>query len=279
LREVTFYDTYEKALEQRFDAIIICNPTVYHLNFAIPAAKAGCHLYIEKPLSHSMDGVDELLLWVRRNRLKVTVGYQLRFHPNILAIQRWIESERIGELLAVHAEIGEYLPNWHPWEDYRDSYAARRELGGGVVLTQIHEIDYLLWLFGPLQVINAFGGNSGALEINVEDHAACLMLMGDRCPVFLQMDYLQNPPRRNLKIVGSHGVITWDYHQGSAQLWAHGQIADLSEVPADWERNDLFMGILKNFLNAVHTSEQCQATLEDGIRSLKVALDIKNRLQ
>jgi len=275
LQGIKIFNSYEKALEQCFDIVLICNPTAYHLNFAIPAAKAGIHLYIEKPLSHNMDNVDELLLWVKRNGLKVTVGYQLRFHPNLLAIRQWITSGKIGKLIAAHAEIGEYLPNYHPWEDYREGYAACRKLGGGVVLTQIHEIDYLLWLMGPLQVLHALGGNSGALEVDVEDHADCLMMTKDRSPVFLHMDYLQDPPCRTLKLIGRQGVITWDYQVGTAKLWKNGKVELVSEIPDGWVRNVMFVESLRDCLNNLHASEQYGATLAEGISSLETALDVK----
>ena len=125
------------------------------------------------------------------------VGYQLRFHPCLRKLAEIVQSGILGNLLAVRATIGEYLPNWHLYEDYRKMYAARADLGGGVVLSQIHEFDYLYSLFGLPRRIFAVGGHWSELEIDVEDTASILMecsVNGRTLPIHLHQDYLQSPP-------------------------------------------------------------------------------------
>src|SRR5439155_14868777 len=106
------------------------------------------HLFVEKPLSHSLQEVAELLSVVREKSLIGLVGYQLRFHPCIARLQAIVAEGLLGNIVAGRVESGEYLPGWHPYEDYRESYAARAELGGGVILSHIHEFDYLYGFFG-----------------------------------------------------------------------------------------------------------------------------------
>jgi len=135
------------ALAKQPDAVIIANPTALHLQVAIPAANAGCHLLLEKPISHSMEGVDLLESALKQGGGNVLVGFQFRFHPGLIQAKRWLDDGQIGRPLSFRAVYGEYLPSMHPWEDYRQSYSARQDLGGGVLLTLCHPLDYARWLW------------------------------------------------------------------------------------------------------------------------------------
>ena len=121
----------EAALAHQPDAVIVSNPTALHLQVAIPAARAGCHLLLEKPVSHSLEGIAELRAAVQRSGSRVLVGYQFRFHPG-LAESREPAPGRSDRSSAVSARAhwGEYLPGWHPWEDYRQGYSARPTWAG-----------------------------------------------------------------------------------------------------------------------------------------------------
>ena len=172
---VRVFSDLEKALREQPDAALICNPNSLHIPVAVAAAEAGCHLFIEKPLSHNLDGVDELLRIVKDRNVAGLVAFQLRFHPLVRKLRDLIQQGAIGHVISVRAEMGEYMPGWHPYEDYRQAYAARREQGGGSLFAQIHEIDYLYWLFGVPRRLVAMGGHMSSLEIDVEDIASVLM--------------------------------------------------------------------------------------------------------
>jgi len=161
----------KSALAQEPDAIIIANPSAYHLDVAIPAAQQGCHILLEKPISHSMSRVEEFSKVVQESGSRVLVGFQFRYHPNLLKIKELLENKKIGRVLSFRSHYGEYLPSWHPWEDYRESYAARKDLGGGVLLTLCHNFDYLRWLLGETRVHSSLLGYNSGLGIEVEDTA------------------------------------------------------------------------------------------------------------
>ena len=275
LDDVAMHYDFGEALDGGYDLVVVANPTALHMEYARRAAEAGCSLYIDKPLSHTLEDTDDLLRVVNEKALVVTVGCQLRFHPNLMAVKGWLEAGLVGRPLGVQVDTGEYLPEWHPWEDYREGYAAREDLGGGVALTLIHEIDLLYWLLGPLQVVNAFGGRSGALELDVEDHLTATLLSREDVPVSLHMDYLQRPPCRRMKIVGSRGSIEWDYYTGLASVTVDGAVREESRVPESWDRNDLFLGIMSDFLDSVRAGRASRVPLEDGIETLRIALALK----
>ena len=206
------------ALAHRPDALIVANPTALHLDIAIPAAQAGCHILMEKPISHSLQGVDALISALQHGGGQCLVGFQFRFHPGLRLVKDWLEAGLIGEPLSARAAWGEYLPGWHPWEDYTQGYAARPDLGGGVVLTLSHPLDYLRWLLGEVRDLWAYTSNRG-LGMPVEDSAEIGLRFASGCLGSLHLDYNQRPPSHTLEITGSHGRILWDNVDGLARLY------------------------------------------------------------
>ena len=202
--KIRVHTRLEDALAERPSIAFICNPSSLHVPVALACARAGCDLFIEKPVATELAGAALLLAEVQRKELIAVVGYQLRFHPAFRALEQLVRHRRIGSVLAVRVAVGEYLPGWHPYEDYRQMYASRAELGGGVVLSQIHEFDYLYALFGLPRRIFSIGGHLSDLEIDVEDVASSLMefAVDDQpLPVHVHQDYLQRPPARSCELV------------------------------------------------------------------------------
>ena len=278
---VNVFTDLNRALAQSPDVAFICNPTSHHISSCLAVARAGCDIFVEKPLSDSMKGAEELLSICKAKRLICTVGYQLRFHPCYKLLKRLILQGVIGKLLSVHAEVGEYLPGWHKYEDYRQMYASKKDLGGGVILTQIHEIDYLYDLFGMPGKVVALGGHHSNLEIDVEDVADVLLEMnfkGKRLPVSLHMDYIQRPPSRNCKIIGESGKITMDL-TGLKVIVEKPDKGKETYDFSDLERNELFVNEIDHFFKCVATRKQPIVTLEDGVNSLKIALAIKKSMK
>jgi predicted dehydrogenase len=178
--------------------------------------------------------------------------------------------------------VGEYLPGWHPYEDYRAMYASRRDLGGGVLLTQIHEFDYLYGLFGLPRRVFAMGGHLSRLEIDVEDTASVLMECeseGRSLPVRLDLDYLQRPPFRGCTVIGDRGKAVVDFGALTFQRFdEEGRIAE-SEVLEGFQRNDLFVSELTDFLDCVETRRNPCVPLTEGLQSLQMAIGARKSLE
>ncbi len=193
------------ALAHHPDAVIISNPTALHLDVAIPAAEMGCAILLEKPVSNDLERLPELRAAAARGGARVLVGFQLRFHPTLGAAARLLGDGAIGKVTSVRAHWGEYLPDWHPWEDYRQGYAARPDLGGGVILTLCHPFDYLRWLLGEYRVEWAAGGALG-LGLPVEDSAEIGLRFEQGAAGTLHLDYLQTPASHTLEVIGTGGT-------------------------------------------------------------------------
>jgi predicted dehydrogenase len=279
--DIRVHHDLAEALAIKPTAVFVCNPSSLHIQVAMAAAEAGSHLFIEKPLSHSLEGVEALIELAERRRLVGMVGYQLRFHPCLQALKQRLEQARIGRPLSALAEVGEYLPNWHRYEDYRQMYAARAELGGGVILSQIHELDYLFWLFGMPKRVFTSGGHLSSLELDVEDVASTILEFeaeGHKMPVHLHQDYVQRPPTRGCKIVGDKGKIVMSLTNLTLEQYDNkGQLADKISFEG-FARNDLFVSEMQHFLDCIDGRTKPLITLRDGAQSLRIALAAKASL-
>ncbi len=275
LAGVTIEYDLAKALAHQPTATLIANPTSLHLSTALAAARSGSHIFIEKPISHTLDGIDELRQVVDEKALVFFVGFQFRFHPGLRQIKRWLDEGQIGRITSVQAHWGEYLPDWHPWEDYSQSYSAREDLGGGVVLTLSHPIDYLRWLAGEVDSVYATLSFEG-LDIETEDTADIHLGFASGVPGHIHLDYVQRPPCHWLHIVGTEGSMRWDNADGVAHCYRAAAQNWQSVTPAEeFERNVMFMDELRHFAACIRAEATSLCTLQDGIRALEICIAAK----
>ena len=178
-------------------------------------------------------------------------------------------------MVSTQAHWGEYLPDWHPWEDYRQSYSARQDLGGGVVLTLCHPLDYLRWLIGEVDEVQASVGYTG-LDIEAEDTADIQLRFTNGVMGQVHLDYVQRPSSHWLQIIGTEGTIRWDNADGIAH-WYRADTKEwkASTLPEEFERNTMFMDEANHFLDCVRNEMQPGCTLADGIAVLRIALAAK----
>jgi len=279
---VRVFNDLDQALSQNPDIAFVCNPSSMHIPVALKIAEKGCHLFIEKPLSHNDEHIEKLISIIDQKKLISLVGFQMRFHPCLQKLKNILDGNLIGKVLSVRVQVGEFLPGFHKYEDYRQMYASKKELGGGVVLSQIHELDYLYWMFGlPLRIF-AIGGHLSSLEIDVEDVASILMEFRYRdstFPVHLHMDYVQQPPSRTCDILGDRGKVNIDLR--SNRLTLYGDDGNISEdyTFEDFDRNKMFLDEVNHFFTCIENKKKSLVTVHEGYQSLRMALLIKDSIK
>ena len=280
-------DIHEALQNHKPDAVIVANPTSLHLDVAIPAAEARCHILLEKPVSDSLERLDVLQQAAQKSGSKILVGFQFRYHPTLNKARELIQSGALGKILTFHVHWGEYLPQWHPWEDYRQSYAARADLGGGVIRTLTHPLDYVHYLIGEVDSLWSFNGHISPLELDVEDVAEIGLKFTNGAIGGVHLNYFQRPPVHRLEIVGTNGTFRWDNAEGILHFSnvpvSFGSFSDNPPAPviqtfsppAGFERNQLFVAQTRHFIETVRGEKEPVCTLEDGIRALELALAAK----
>lgn len=269
-------ESLEAALGYQPNAVIVATPTSSHVPLALEAAQHGCHIFIEKPLSHNMENVNKLLQVVQEKKLVTLVGCNMRFHPGIRKIKELLEERAIGHVMAARVEVGQYLPDWHPWEDYRQMYSVRQELGGGIILDAIHEIDYIRWMLGEVKSVACFAGKLSHLEIETEDTAAILLLFANGTIGELHLDYIQRAYSRSCHIIGEEGTIRWDYTDGKVR-WYSAKTCKWRYFtnPNNWEPNQMYIDEMAHFLRCLSGEENPLLDVIEAKRVLEVALAAK----
>lgn len=275
---VRAFSDLDAALAQGPDVVFVTNPSSLHVDVARRAAEASAHVFIEKPVSHSMNGVLELHALLQRKQRVGFVAYQLRRHPGFRRLRDRLAEGAVGRVLSVRAEVGEYLPNFHPYEDYRRMYAARRDLGGGVTLSQIHELDYLIALFGPPRRAFAMGGKVSSLEVDVDDlTSGVIEFRGSphgRVIAELHQDFFQRPTSRRCSVVGDSGRIEWSLSERSFRRWdANGALVEQEDY-SSYPRNEAFLEELRYFFECIRERKQPDVDVRVGAQSLKLALGL-----
>jgi len=254
------------------EAVVVANPTALHLDIAIPAAQAGCSLLMEKPVSQNLDRFDELEAALEEGGGRLLVGFQFRFHPTLQLAMRTLKGGVTGKPLSFHMQWGEYLPNWHPWEDFRQGYAARADLGGGVVLTLTHPLDYVRMLLGEVDSLWAFESASN-FGLEIEDSAEIGMKMTSGAIGSVHLDFNQQPASHRWEIVCSKGTMRWDNATGILEVYSTEKKEWETHLPpVGFERNTMFLDEMKHFISVVHKKEMPACNLNDGKRALELAL-------
>ena len=270
----TFVDL-ASALNENVQVALICTPTHLHLQHALMAARAGCHLFIEKPISDTLKGIDELLEEVERRRLVTLVGCNFRFHPGLRHVKALLDEGAIGRVVSARAQFGQYLPDWHPWQDYRQGYSAQRALGGGVVLDRVHEIDYMRWLLGDITEVYAMMGHLSHLEIDTEDTVDMLLRFASGAFGSIHLDYVRRTYDCSLEIVGEEGTIQWRYQDHSVRWYLASEACWHSLRWPQYDGNEMYLAEMRHFMRALQGQEVSELDVAEGAHVLAIAVAAK----
>ena len=275
-KNVKTYRSLKKCLSEKPDIGFITNETAYHIPIAIKLAKAGLDLFIEKPLSDSMKGIPTLMQIVKQKKLVTQMGCNLRFHKCIIKIRQLINQKKIGKVVSIQSENGSYLPDWHPHEDYRKGYAGDRKLGGGIILTMIHDIDYLYWMFGNPKSIFSVSGKFSDLDISAEDYCSSIIEFKNNITAELHLDFFQRPEFRSCKIKGTKGIIYWNSDKNEVRLFRNRKkMWETVLTLKKFQRNEMYIDEIMHFLKCVKSRQKSINNLDEGIETMKIALAMK----
>jgi predicted dehydrogenase len=278
---------YIKNLEEikkkkiNLDCAFVCTPTSQHISQAIWLLKNNINCFIEKPLGSSLKRIGELELLLKKKRKLITMmGFQLRFNPIIKYLKNIIKKKSpIGKIFSVHIHHGEHIENFHPYEDYKISYAANSNLGGGVILTQIHEIDYLLHLFEDYVLINtnSISSKVSDLKIDVEDvFSSSFLLKKNKNKILcsLNLNFFETQKKRKIYFIGKEGSIEVCLISQKVII-----LRNKTKVVKYFKflSNDIFIKELKFFISKIKSEQKISNSLNlyNGIKTLRFALKLK----
>ena len=265
-----------KAKKYKIDTAFVSNPTSEHLKTALNLAKMGCNLFIEKPLSHKLTGVKKLLKIVNSKKIKCEIGFQTRYDDLLIAIKKIIISKKYGDIKKASISHRHYLPYHHKYEDYKKGYAARKDLGGGVLLCFAHEIDYASYLFGKVKRITTQEISSEKnLDIKVETSAIFTLFYGEKkIPVFFNLDFLKKKNQRKCEIKFEKAILIWDLNENKIEIYDGRKKTIKSKIRT---RNGLFLKSLKKVYTSFKANKNSLNTLANAAENLKIIINIKKK--
>tara|TARA_Y100000310_G_C20702067_1_gene830863 strand:- start:3028 stop:4023 length:996 start_codon:yes stop_codon:yes gene_type:complete len=264
------------ALLHKPDIAFVTNETSLHVKIATTLAKHGVHLFLEKPLSNSISGVKKLKSIISTKKLISQMGCNFRFHPCIMKIKKILDKNDLGRVISVQVESNSYLPDWHPYENYRFGYAARDDLGGGIALTCIHELDFLYWFFGDVKEIFSITGKYSDLEVTSDDLSAMIMIFKNNIVGELHLDYFQRPDFKSCKIKGTKSTLYWNSTNNEIKLFSQKNKSWKSIYKLkNYDSNQMYVDELKHFFKCIKNNKKTINDIDDGIKTLKVVLSAK----
>ncbi len=265
------FETMEEALEsERVDAALICSPTSLHIEQGIELARQKIHIMMEKPLSRDLEGINSFKTLVQQNDVQVLMAYIFRFSPLTDMVKSLLESNEIGKVFFVRGEFSEYLPDWHPYEDYRSFYMAEKKQGGGSILDQSHIMDLIHYLFGGFKSVSAFNGKISNLEVNADDYAELLIELKNGIIASIHTDMFGRSHKKSLEIKGELGNIFWDSTENCVSVYNANQktFTYHRKFPHDFNLN--YIAELRHFIECCKKSCTPMASLDDGIETMEL---------
>ncbi len=269
------FSSLEQAINFAPQIAIIATPATHHVAAAQELAKSGVHLLVEKPLSATLAGVTKLLETCKKNNIVLLTGYNLRFLPSLQRYRNLLSEGVVGKILSIRCEVGQYLPSWRPECDYRQGVSARHELGGGALLELSHELDYLRWIFGEVEWVNATLSKQSNLDIDVEDTAHITLgfeagpdahyLIG-----VVNLDFIRHDAIRICIAIGEKGSLRWNALTGEVDIFE----VDVKEwqqlFSYKHQRDESYQAEWENFLECVNQRKSPLVTGEDGLKVLEI---------
>ena len=157
-----------KQMNRKF-ITFICNTPNLHLLTAKKLIDFSHALFMEKPISNDIKGIDQFLSIIHKRKIVCNLGYQFRFHPLVNKLKENLLSKQYGQILSVQIHCSSYLPHWRKGRDYKKDISSKKKFGGGVLLELSHEIDLAYYLFGNFNSVYASILNTKNFNIETED--------------------------------------------------------------------------------------------------------------
>ena len=262
------------------DAVIVAGPATTRADVVRQIGTLGVPVFIEKPLAHTLGDAVEVLDLSGPLVERSQVGYNLRFSESLIAFRDLVRGGRYGRVLRFNAETAQYLPDWRPGKDYRDTVSARADLGGGVLLELSHELDYLRWIFGEWDWVSAWTGRTSSLEIDVEDTARVTIgIEGDQAETQvvgqLSLDFVRRDQTRSVTAVCEGGTLRWDGISGTVEINEPSE-SGWKTLLTDSGSQSTYGAQWDSFLSVVEKGSAPLVAMSDGVAVLRAVEAIRH---
>lgn len=275
--DLILFKSLEEGLDNNPDLIVISTPSAFHFEVAKKAVERSINIFIEKPFSHDLVGFEEFRQLVIANNVYFFISFQRRFHPYLKKIKEIIEKGKLGKIINANFNVASYVPSWHPYEDYKEFYACKADLGGGVLLTEIHELDLCYWYFGLPNDISCIGGNYSKITLDVEDTTHVTLEYNDFA-VQVNLCFMQQYNRRDLYISGTDGYVEWNEVGNNFKFINYSEEKEEVLSNPGFTNDEMFINQAKFFFNKLKKPDN-KSFLEVAKSSLTIVQTAKESMK
>jgi len=255
------------AAEDTFDAVVVASPPSFHVDQSISALRRGKPVLLEKPVSPDLSSGLKLQSAVHDTKVPLLLGYTWRWWPPLLKVKDLVARQAVGQLRHVKFTMSAHLADWHPWERYQDFFMASEALGGGALLDESHWLDLMLWFFGVPEKLFAKIEKISDLEIETDDNVDMLVYYPNDMRVSLHLDLYARPHEKTIQFVGENGTLIWELNRIKL---GKGMDPDWEIEEFNYDRNDMFVEVAKEFLHVLSGGSVTTCTIDDGARVLNL---------
>ena len=276
--QVSLIHNLKSLKKYNIDLIFITSPSSLHLDTVLKLKGIEkSYIFIEKPIDASLKKKKLFINFIKRNKIQIFVGYNMRFHPCYIKLKNLLREKIFKKINYTIFKCSENIQDNHSYENYKISYAARKKLGGGVCLTNIHEIDMMLNLFSNTKLITSHSDRLSMLKINVEDFSSSIFTNSfntKKLVSLIILDFFQINKERYIKIIGDDGEIYLDFNNYFLKIIKKGKTKTFNFIK---NKNLMYIDELKLFLNFLKNKKKIpnQYNEKNAFESLKLALKIK----
>jgi predicted dehydrogenase len=275
--EIKTISSAKDGFGQNPDAVIISTPPDKHGEYALMAAEHGKHFFVEASvlLEEEIIKANEI---AKQKKIVAMPSCTMRFNWRMRKIKELVENNSIGKIIAINYHLGQWLPDWHPWEDIRKFYVGKRETGAGREMVPF-ELEWMQWIFGPVGKISCITGKFSGLPVDINDVYSLNLVIGGGIVANILIDVVSRYAVRRMEVTGERGsiVMNWDdndvkLYDADKKEWKKFSEEEKQEQKGYWVKDDMYIDEMRHFLNAVSGKEELIYSMDDDIRNLNILL-------
>lgn len=272
--KIKTYENINEALTKKPDAIIISTPPNHHLEYQLLATKNKIHFFCEAGIF--TNGIADLIKMIKKQKIIAAPSATWRFNDSIKKIRELVKKEKIGNIVAFTYHMGQYLPDWHPWENISKFYVGKRKTSATREMVPF-ELEWLTWIFGDINKISCMKDKISNLKVNIDDVYQLIFQFKSGIIGHLLVDVISRSPTRIIRVVGEKGTIYWDWMEDIVRLYDSnkGKWFEFEEKKGFKEngyaaKENMYIGEIDNFINAINGKEKYIYSLEEDLKILSL---------
>jgi predicted dehydrogenase len=273
--KIKCFNNFKNALNETPNIMIISTPPHLHKEYAKKAIQQNIHVFLEVNLLSNH--VQSILKFSKKSSSIICTSNTMRFHPIVKKLKILVDQKKIGKIYSIHHHTGHFLPNWHPWENYKDFFVSRKETGGAKELVPV-DLNWLTYIFSDIRSVFGDVHKISKLDVKIDDNYQAILEFKNKIFCTFNIDVFSIPSIKETKIIGEKGTIICNFDKSQIKInlgtgWksislSKGKVA--SGYKGITPPESLYEEEIINFLKSTKKLKSCSFSLKDELKILKI---------